>query len=224
MVRQLPARRLIYGACIAFLGLSFLAMLLYPGGTFVNAYSRGYLFFENFFSDLGMTRSYSGAANLFSLPLFVLAIFCAGSGLVLFFAHFAAQFPAQRILSGAASACGILAGICFFGIALTPQDLLSDLHDAFSAAAFLFLLCAALMYAAVIVRAPGYPVKFALVFAVLAAFLCAYILFFLWGPPLTTRAGTLIQATGQKLLVYATIACLFIQLRGSAPGSSRANP
>lgn len=222
MVSPVYARRFVYGACFAFLGLTFAAMLLYPGGTFVNPTTRGYLFFENFFSDLGMTRSYSGASNFFTLPLFVLAIFCAGSGLILFFAHFAAHFTGQRALSGAASACGILAGVCFFGIALTPQDLLSDLHDAFSAAAFLFLLCAALMYAIVLARAPAYPKRFAVVFAALAALLCAYLMLVLWGPPLTTRAGTLIRASGQKLIVYAVIACLFVQLRAGAPQVSKA--
>jgi len=164
-----------------------------------------------------MTRSYSGAVNAFTMPLFVLAMFCAGSGLILFFARFAAQFPAQPISSRVASACGILAGICFFGIALTPQDVWSDIHDAFSAAAFLFLLSAALMYAIVLARAPAYPKKFALVFLALAILLGVYVVLFFLGPPLATRAGTVIQATGQKLIVYAVIACLLIQLRGAAP-------
>lgn len=207
------ARRFLYGACLAFLCLTVAAMLLYPGGTFVNPNTRGYLFFENFFSDLGMTRSYSGALNWGTMPLFVLAMFCAGSGVIYFFARFASQFPAPRYLASAASACGILAGVCFFGIALTPQDVLSKVHDAFSAAAFLFLLLAACLYAVVILRAPTYPKKYALVFAALAVLLGAYMILFLWGPPLMTRAGTIIQATGQKLIVYATLLCLLLQTR-----------
>jgi hypothetical protein len=216
MVNEWRARRLVVGACAAFLVLTLAAMLLYPGGTFVNPNTRGYLFLENFFSDLGMTRSFSGEVNRFTLPLFVIAMFCAGSGLILFFSRFAAQFPAQRALSYAASVCGVLAGVCFFGIALTPQDLFSDLHDSFSAAAFLFLLLAALMYAIVLARTPTYPKKYAFVFAVLAALLWAYVLLFFWGPPLATRAGMMLQATGQKIIVLAAIVCLLIQTRGRA--------
>jgi hypothetical protein len=37
---------------------NLLAMLLYPGGTSFDKDVKGYLFFENFFSDLGMVRTY----------------------------------------------------------------------------------------------------------------------------------------------------------------------
>lgn len=213
-----PARLapgLIIAACFAFIGLTIAAMVAYPGGTFVNPHTRGYLFFENFFSDLGMTRAFNGAANLISMPLFVLALFCAGGGLILFFARFATRFPGQRTISRVGSASGMITGFCFFGIALTPQDLISDIHDLFSVAAFLFLLLASLVYVIVIARTPAYPKKFAFVFGALALFLLTYITLFLFGLPLTTRAGMVIQATGQKLIVYAAILCLLIQTRGA---------
>jgi hypothetical protein len=210
----------MWGACSAFVLLTAAAMLAYPGGTFGNPQTRGYLFLENFFSDLGMTRSYSGAPNTLSMLLFVPAVFCAGGGLILFFARFGAPCPAPRWGCRIGSACGILAGICFFGIALTPQDLFSDVHDSFSVAAFLFLVLACWVYALVLVRAPAYPKKYALGFGVLAMLLCAYLALFLFGPPLTTRAGIVIQATGQKGLVYSALVALALQTRGALSHSN----
>jgi hypothetical protein len=52
--------------------------------------------------------------------------------------------------------------------------------------------------------------------------LCAYLALFLFGPPLTTRAGIIIQATGQKGIVYAALVCLALQTRG-APVRSNLN-
>ena len=208
MVRG-QAVRWVWFLCVAFVGLTLAAMVFYPGSTFVNPHTRGYLWFENFFSDLGMTRTWGGAPNTTAMLLFVVALMCAGGGLILFFRGLAQRFARAR-LARIGSACGVLAGVCFFAIALTPQDLFSDAHDMFSVAAFAFLLCAALAYARVLWNDAGYTRRFALVFALLALLICSYIVLFLAGPPLASRAGIVVQATGQKIIVYATIVSLGI--------------
>jgi hypothetical protein len=60
---------LIY-ASVQFLILTALAMWVYPGGAVYEPEATHYLFFRNFFSDLGATRTPSGHANLSSHLLF----------------------------------------------------------------------------------------------------------------------------------------------------------
>jgi hypothetical membrane protein len=46
-------------AAITYAILPLIAMVFYAGGTMVDPNAPGYTFWENFFSDLGMTKSYS---------------------------------------------------------------------------------------------------------------------------------------------------------------------
>jgi hypothetical protein len=56
---------LIY-ASVQFLLLTAIAMLVYPGGAVYEPDASRYLFFRNFFSDLGATITPSGRPNLAS--------------------------------------------------------------------------------------------------------------------------------------------------------------
>ena len=76
--------RLAAATCILFFLTTALAMLCYPGSTFVDSGSHGYSFFANFFSGLGATRTPSGATNTFSMILFTSALAIVGIGLSVF--------------------------------------------------------------------------------------------------------------------------------------------
>ncbi|MGW8250803.1 MAG: hypothetical protein ACWGO1_09195 [Anaerolineales bacterium] len=65
---------LVMVACLLFPILTTLAMLFYPGGTRGNPDVQGYRFFENFFSELGLTQSYAGGSQTTSFVLFTLAL------------------------------------------------------------------------------------------------------------------------------------------------------
>jgi hypothetical protein len=100
---NLRAFRVVMAVCALFFTLTIAAMFVYPGGHVGAADSNRYVFFKNFFSDLGQTRTYSGAtysgaSNLPSLLLFCIALFATaqGSGLSLWFGRL---FP--RALLGA---------------------------------------------------------------------------------------------------------------------------
>jgi hypothetical protein len=75
-------------ACILFVVLTAVAMLVYPGGTITDHASRGYRFFENYFSDLGLTRARSGAVNLPAMLLFMVALVSVALALSAFFLAF----------------------------------------------------------------------------------------------------------------------------------------
>jgi hypothetical protein len=198
--------------------LTMVAMLYYPGGTITDATTLGYSFFNNFFSDLGLTETYAGQPNTLSAVLFVAALTMAGCGLAVFFIAFRQFFlasAAESWLSGIGSCCGVIAGICFVGVALTPANLYLDMHLEFVFWAFRAFPLAVLCYAIAIFRDCRYPKRFALVFVAFGILLVLYLLLIEQGPDIRTPTGMIIQATGQKIIVYATIITVLIQAFGA---------
>jgi hypothetical membrane protein len=199
--------------CGLFILLTVLAMFLYPGGTFSDPASPGYSFFENFFSDLGMSVSHAGQANTSSRAIFTLALAMVGLGLIFFFLAFPQFFAAEKttqILSKLGSGFGILSGISFIGVAFTPHNLYLDAHTEFVLWAFRLFPLAVLCYTFVM-RRSNYDRRAVLVFGIFFGLLVAYLLLLEFGPSLTTYAGMLIQATGQKIIVYASITSIMLQ-------------
>src|SRR5687768_7559185 len=100
--------------CGQFILLTVLAMLFYAGGTAADSTTEGYTFTQNFFSDLGITETYSGAANPISAALFLIALTVAGLSLIgyfLAFPHFFQQERNGRLLSKAGSLFGVITGL-----------------------------------------------------------------------------------------------------------------
>ncbi|WP_157947522.1 hypothetical protein [Abditibacterium utsteinense] len=189
-------------------------MAFYQGGTQANHHSRGYSFLINFFSDLGRTRAYSGAPNLISAPLFAFALSLAGLGLAAFFVAFAGIFWTNLIARTAATfgaALGIFAGASFIGVALTPADINSPLHGFLVFSAFRAFLFAVVPFSILIWSQNRYPKSGAFVFLAFALFLAAYLCLISFGPSPRSPGGLMIQVTGQKLIVYASVVCVGLQ-------------
>lgn len=209
---------------LVFVALTIGAMWVYPGGTFVDHASTGYDFLRNFFSDTGMTAAHNGLPNPVGRMLFTVATTVAGTGLVLFFAAFPEFFtrtPTSRRLAIAGTAFGIVAGVCFVGIAFTPADRLLDIHIQFVLWAFRTFPLAAFLFAAAIVVTGDYPRRYAAAFLGFGVLLVSYILLLEFGPSIRTPAGLLIQATGQKVIVYASIIVVMIQAIGARREAAR---
>jgi hypothetical protein len=103
----------------------------------------------------------------------------------------------------------------YIGVAFTPANLLLELHTDFVLLAFRAFLVVVAIYAVVIFISPEYPNRFAGVFLVFALLLAGYIWLLTRGPGLDTQEGLIIQATGQKLIVYAAILCTLVQSLGA---------
>ncbi len=193
-------------------------MFFYPGGTFASSAAKGYSFFRNFFSDLGRTQTHSGASNTVSAILFFVALTLAGLGLVLFFLampRFFRQARLPHLLSRLGSAAGLVSGLSFVGVAWAPTNLLGELHRFFVQVAFLAFFFAVLFYIAAILRTGTYPHRYALVFGVFVLLLAAYLVLLFLGPSLQSARDLVIQATGQKIIVYAAIVATFILADGA---------
>jgi hypothetical protein len=202
-------------ACASFFVLTLAAMLLYPGGSVAQPDAERYSFFLNFFSDLGQTQvGYgSGAPNGPSMVLFVVALIAAAAALVLFFAGFTrlVRSPRSQWLARAAAAFGIVAGISFVGVALTPWNHFLQAHNAFVMWAFRAFFAGDVLLFAAVALEPGFPRRFAWIFGAFAALLAAYVLLLTFGPAAATPLGSLVQATGQKIIAYASILTVCVQ-------------
>ena len=207
------------GACAAFLVLTTFAMAFYPGGTSIDPTSHGYHFWLNFFSDLGRTWARNEAPNPVAAPLFKVALSAAGAALAIFHLGLARtlwrsagrrSLPADCAII-ALGAGGVAAGACFVGVALNPANLQPHFHAVYVVWAFRFFLLASLLSGAIVSKRPLLPRALVWFVGAFAILLFAYLVLIWRGPDTTTETGLAIQATSQKLIVYAAIACVAAQ-------------
>jgi hypothetical protein len=208
-------------ACVAgfviYALLNILAMVYYPGGTSIDNDRVGYSFFENFFSDLGMARTYSGEFNVLSRLLFASALILVGLVLIIFFFLILNYFNLSRLARNSSrigSAAGVLAGIGCIGIAATPWDLYLSIHLIFVFILSFSLLVVMISYSIAILSNKSYPNRYAWVFGAYALLLSVYVALMVMGIDIESDSGMRIMATGQKILIYSGLLCLFVQVLG----------
>lgn len=207
----------IASICVLFVVFTKMAMFLYPGGAGPVATSHGYQFFVNFFSDLGQTRTQSGATNYPSMLLFSTAMISIGGAAGGFFVTFAHYFSTHqttvwgRRLNRASTVFGLLAAGAFAGVGLTPSNLVMPVHLGIASGAFDLLMAAILLEIAAIRRTRGIPSSLLWVNIAFVAVLIAYIGLQALGPTSGTLLGDEINVTGQKIIVYTAIATIFAQ-------------
>ncbi len=203
--------------CVLFVVFTIIAMLAYPGGTYNDHYTEGYSFWHNFFSDLGRTESFLGGPNTLSFLFFTAALSLGGLVLVVFFFSFRVLFRQEhvnRIISSIGSAAGVITGISFVGVAVTPWDILLVPHLLFVFIAFTAYLVAVIVYTVAIIRSNDYPNTYAWVMMVFVVLLLIYnIIMFSVGRD--SPETLVIQSAAQKIIVYASIVVMFIQAAGA---------
>jgi hypothetical protein len=203
---------------IVYAFFNLLAMFLYPGGTSSDKDVKGYLFFENFFSDLGMVRTYGGQPKTLSLFLFASALVLMGIAFIFFFvlmpSYFAATMP-ERASSRIGSIAGVFAGVSCIGIAATPWDRFLSAHRVFAYGLSASFLLSVIFYSIAMLANRRYSNTYAAVFAVYTIVLGAYLGLVLLGPGIGTKEGLMILATGQKTVIYLGMICWFVQFLGA---------
>ncbi len=204
---------------LQFMVLTIIAMLVFPGGTIGNHDAEQYLFLENFFSDLGRTHDFHGNANYLSMTLFTIALSVLGFSIVSLFLTIPSIFSGikkNKILSVVMSIVGVLAGICFVGVAFTPCNVFFSEHIFFVRIGFRLLLLACVLLGVNIYRTPHFPNIYAHIIFVISIILFSYILLLTLGPsPRESREGLMIQVGGQKVIVYLLISGIVILAYGA---------
>jgi hypothetical protein len=207
-------------SCAQFFVLTILAMFVYPGGAKFDLDSRHYLFFQNFFSDLGATASYSGRDNLFSMALFIVALSTLGLGLIISAPLWKFAVPLDPVqpqrrspAAFAAQIFVVVSGLCYIGVAITPWNLFLPAHNACVKGAFSLLLGFIVGLLALQLGKPKYKFYFA-ANCVYLVLLLTYVYLLFAGPHLDTLRGLAIQVVAQKIIAYVSIVNLALQAVG----------
>jgi hypothetical membrane protein len=209
---ELP--RLVLGI---FVILNIIAMLSYPGGTFLDDATVGYSFTRNFLSDLGRTLSYPGEVNFLSAQLFNMALILSGVVFANFYLYVRKIFieENQRTLARIGSFFGVLGGISLAGVGLTPADLYLELHMICATWLFRFFFVASLCYSIVIFRHSKFENKYAMGYLVFTFSILLYILISELGPsPKEVPWALTLQVVSQKMILLILMAAIYIQTMG----------
>jgi hypothetical protein len=215
---QVGVFRIVVVIGLLFYLLLTLSMLLYPGGTKADHHTQGYSFFTNFLSDLGHTVSISGQSNIPSMVLFISALILGALATGLFSLAFTQLFtlsPLTIRFSRLGALCGLLAGLCILGVAVVPEDLSPSLHNFCIYAALVVFVAAYLFFFLAVVRTKGLPKRISWVYIALGVVLAVYTIISVWvtffGPAPGTPAWVVIQATGQKIIIYVAVLALLVE-------------
>ena len=207
----------MFGA-IQFLICTTIAMVVYPGGTIQEPFLEHYSFLYNFFSDLGRTRAPDGTPNTWTYSIYIASLIIAGLCTALYFTTLPFLFKAQTSKKYylAAMGLGVVAGLCYIGIGMNPYNVDYYSHTLYVRAGFISFLFMSLAYAAAIYNEPGFPRKYAIVLLIFACVLCLQVGIMIFGPrSWTSRYALLLQASSQKIVVYAEILCMLYLSWGS---------
>jgi len=203
---------------LQFFVLSTLAMRYYPGGTLHDRGTEGYSFLYNYFSDLGRTMSWSGELNTWSNLFFGNSLTLAGVCLTIFFVGLPTLFKTDegRLFAVPAALAGVVAALCYIGIAQTPLDVNYFRHTLFVRAGFIAFLGMSVAYGLAISNEPRYPNRYAGAFLAFGALLAIQITIMIFGPRSWTSPHALfLQASAQKVVVYAELLCMSYQCLGA---------
>ncbi len=200
---------------IQFFIFTIIAMFFYPGGTREDSTTNGYSFFQNMFSDLGMTEAYSGISNLVSMWLFSISMVLVGASIVVFVFAFDNTINTAEnkgYISRIASFFGIIAGICFIVVGCTPKDLewAYISHFVFQYIAFLSILLMGILYSIVILKDKTLLPSYAFVFigCALVQFVYLLILYKI------ISVNLIVDVTAQKIVIYVQILMFLTQSYG----------
>ncbi len=200
----------ILGA-VQFVALTLLAMIVYPGGTMHHPDLETYSFLYNYFSDLGRTRTFSGADNGLSQGLFKTALTVGGLCLMVFFMALPALFR-NKVAKGfilIASFLGLIVGGCYIAIAHLPLNVDYWGHRFYVQTGFVAFLGMLIFYASAIVREPGYPRRYTFAIGLFGVILFIQIAIMFFGPRAwRSEEALFLQAVAQKVVVYAEILCM----------------
>jgi len=225
MPRKLLGPKLLLYCSAQFVILSFGAMLFYPGGATYQPGAQRYLFFQNFFSDLGATVTRRSQSNAIAMVLFVVGLVSVGVSLVASSPMWKGVIgrPGRAMFFGhAAHLLAALAGICYIGIGVTPWNLMLGVHMFFVQSAFSLLLAFVICLSVLQIQ-NKWPIRYVASNAIYVAILSGYVFVLFDGPNLETLRGLVFQVVAQKFIVYVSILNLAYQTIGliasEAPGT-----
>jgi hypothetical protein len=135
---------LVVACLLAFVGSMAVAMLLYPGGNWLDRGAVGHRFFANFFCDLTQPVSLSGVDNRWGARWAQFGMLSFAVGLAGFFWILPQHFAAGARVAPWVRGLGECAMLIFVAVPLTPSEQFGNVHAALALLSGAFGLAAAL--------------------------------------------------------------------------------
>ncbi len=178
-----------------FIILQIIGMMVYPGGTIHGKTTVGYSFSNNFFSDLGIYTAYNGDPNYLSMALFIISLTLVGTTFVFYYLALPQLFKEDSLnykLSILGTIFAFGGSIGLIGTALTPADLVLDMHVFFANGIFKCFMITALCYTIVIYRSNVYEKKYAWGYGIFFILIALYVGVLEWAPPPRSSQSALV--------------------------------
>ncbi len=200
------AFQLLYISCMSFLVFTAIGMFYFPGGTMLDHNTKGYSFFNNFFSELGRWRTHNGETKWISFFTFEVALLFQSVAMFVFNLAFL-KYTRSKELNPSAYYVALISGSIFpfllAGIALTPCDIYLPNHMICVRFGFGLLLPLSLAYTILIRQHHLMPNKYGNVMLTIVIAIALYLLMIFFGPD-PKKVGY-VQQTSQKIIVYSMV-------------------
>ena len=203
-----------------FVSFNTVAMILYPGGTYLDATTEGYQFFYNFFSNLGEWTARNGQINTLSAFLFNSSLMLFALSYFSFFISFLklevkyVESKWLRFFLVASISVSILAFI--FISVFSAEETSKFWHLVFVKIAFRTLFFHAVLQTFVVMKTPKFDQFISYTTLGFAVLLFTFLLVMDFGPrALESQEGLFIQVTAQKVIVAGILIYFFFQIRSA---------
>ena len=198
--------------------LNLIAMFLYPGGTIIDSTTEGYLFFYNFFSNLGEWTAQNGMDNFYSALLFNLSMLILALSYTLFYMSYYKFFldeKRSKIFIRISIIFVMVSMICFVLVAMfSAENATFQLHVFFVKIAFRSLMLYSIFQSLAIVynsKSSNTMIFSSLFFTIILFF---FILMMEFGPnPFKDDESLFIQVISQKIIVFSILIYFYTQVR-----------
>ena len=207
-----------YIGIILFVTFNAIAMLYYPGGTIIDSTTEGYLFFYNFFSNLGEWTAKNGQSNILSAYLFNSSMLILALSYSLFYISFLRmqlQVGDKSILSFLLIISIIISLTGFVFVAIFSSDPETfDIHILFVKIGFYSLFAHCIFQYLFIKSIDAFSKLITSVTLIFVVLLFLFILVMEFGPsPFENNHSLFIQVTSQKIIVTGILIYFFFQVR-----------
>jgi hypothetical protein len=203
-----------------FVGFNTIAMLLYPGGTYLDSSTEGYQFFHNFFSNLGEWTARNGETNTVSATLFNSSLVIFALSYFSFFISFLkleVKYIESKFFQFLLVASISVAITSFIFISVFSAEETSKFwHLVFVKIAFRTLFIHAVLQTYIVVKIPKFDRFISLATIGFTALLFLFLLVMDFGPKaLESQEGLFIQVSAQKVIVVGIMIYFFFQIRSA---------
>ncbi len=191
-------------------------MLYFPGGTILDHNTKGYSFFNNFFSELGRWRAISGETKWISFYTFTISVVMQAIAMFIFNLYFLRKIKSIHLHRGAhytALASGFVFPFLLAGIGLTPCDVFLPQHMFCVKAGFSLLLPMSISYTLLIRKHHILPNRYGNVMLSIVFGIGIYLVMLFSGPD--PHKIPYVQQTAQKIIVYSMVFSLLYLSSGA---------